>query len=292
MSIPPAGNNTPPPPHDSGNNGGEPDPQVVGNQPGEEENQEGGVAVGAQNPGWLAGEDTSSAEESDEDGERAQANNGVQDQQDVPGDAALIRPVTAGWIKIDGRYQEGDTFVPLPKVTFLIDRPQNLTCRLCLVSELRLSLNNQEQVTDGTPALMPCGHIAGAVCLNEAIESMNPGDLACPFCRYPLTYTGCGHRVPEQLLTEESVRVMPETVPNGGVVPALCSGCRQIRVQLTYRAMIRDAQTDVMAARANYASNRADEAARQLSEFVRLFEKLPVEEAKKIARIRSGAGSW
>lgn len=309
MSTLPPGGNTPPPPQDGGNIGGEPAEQAMGDQPWEEPveegGEEGGLAVGAQNPELLEGEDAIMGEGPDGDegefGENTGANNSVQGQQSTAGaanehtnyedNAALIRPVTAGWIKPDGRYDDNESFIPLPKLTFLVDRPDNLTCRLCLVSELRVSMEDLE-VTDRTPAIMPCGHIAGALCLHEAIESMDLGHWACPFCRYPLTYVQCEHRLPEKVLTAETIRSVPATLPNGGVVPELCPECRALRVQWGYREIISDMRSDLITARANYAANGTEEAARQLAEFARLFEELPVTEEKRVARIRSGIGSW
>lgn len=141
-------------------------------------------------------------------------------------DAALIRPVTAGWVKMDGKYDDGETFIPIPQLTFLIDNPGNLECRLCRVSQLRVSPDALAEVTDETPALMPCGHIAGAVCLAATLDSADPGERSCPFCRIPLEYSGCGHRILQKVLTANTIGTVPATLPNGGVVPERCPDCR------------------------------------------------------------------
>ncbi|SPO00100.1 uncharacterized protein DNG_02952 [Cephalotrichum gorgonifer] len=141
---------------------------------------------------------------------------------------SFIRPVTAGWIRADRKYADDETFIPLPMITFLVDKPDNLRCQICKESKLTL-LDPNLDVSDSMPWALPCGHLAGALCMAKyLIRSCAQGTWACPFCRYELVHRTCRHRVVEKVIAWQSIFDMPQSVPCGGTVHGLCVECRVV----------------------------------------------------------------
>ena len=67
--------------------------------------------------------------------------------------------MTVGWLKRNVKYSPSDNFVPLPFITFAIDRPENLLCTICKVSVLNVE---DDCTSDQNPTILPCGHISGS----------------------------------------------------------------------------------------------------------------------------------
>lgn len=126
------------------------------------------------------------------------------------------------WLQNRQGYDRDESFIPCPKITFLIDRPPTLLCQICRDARFRLrSSADDGTVNDTTFSILPCGHIAGAQCLETWCNAYG----TCPFCRLELCYPGCGHRVRPRHITHESIHLLPRTLPDGGTIPELCSKC-------------------------------------------------------------------
>ena len=165
----------------------------------------------------------------------------------------LLKPVTAGWLKRNGEYSPSDNFVPLPFITFEIDRPENLLCTICKVSVLIV-----EDIcsSDRNPSIMPCGHIAGSECLGRYFADPQVGvNLHCPICRQSLNRTGCVHRVKERTLTWESIRTLPRTLPYGGKINECCIECRVGKAQERQREFIEKATADLESMRQGHEAH-------------------------------------
>lgn len=198
-----------------------------GPESGTNDNQGGGAQVGEGNHMDEDGVSNTGAAVNESESESES-----QEEQEAT-IAERIHPVTAGWIKMDGKYEERESFFPIPLVTFSIDAPDNIVCQICRVSELRLTPPGVPRrrplppYTDDMPAIMPCGHVAGAVCLETLMEESEDEAWLCPFCRMDLVYARCGHRIKPRVLTSQSIASLPLTLPMGGEIPQLCRSCEE-----------------------------------------------------------------
>jgi len=82
-------------------------------------------------------------------------------------------------------------------------------------------------------AVLPCGHIVGVRCFTKQAEATaaQGGIPLCPECDFRLQFTGCGHYVPIVDLklnrtAQQVMRQVPATIPEGNIVPDICSSCR------------------------------------------------------------------
>lgn len=212
--------------------------------------------------------------------------------------AQRIRPITTHWVKLDGKYDDGETFFPLPLITFGVDNPQNITCRLCRVSELRLMPAGvprsapQPPVTDNMPAIMPCGHIAGAVCLADSFEGTEEGEWSCPFCRMHLVYPECGHRVKERVLTGRTIAGVPPTIPMGGEIPDMCPDCRAETLQMDTDVFLNINIHEFKQARETYRFDPDEETALYIMERAEQIRKLCGNAMEEDVKIYAGCQSW
>ncbi|KAK3688570.1 hypothetical protein B0T22DRAFT_157838 [Podospora appendiculata] len=113
-------------------------------------------------------------------------------------------------------------FIPCPRLTFLIHKPDNLVCQIC--QETRLTFASHRNTTtewaDNTPAILPCGHVFGFRCLERWLQISN----TCAICRLAIRYE-CGHRIPPVAITAGTVLFLPRTIPYGGTIPSKCTQC-------------------------------------------------------------------
>lgn len=119
------------------------------------------------------------------------------------------------------------SFFPYPKSSFLLECHSNLVCEICHESKLRFR-SDRYKVCDETPALLPCGHIAGFTCLSSWIQAQveaDPTNVCCPTCRMPILYEKCGHAVSPRPIVSNSIQKLPRTIPGGGTIPDLCMSC-------------------------------------------------------------------
>ncbi|KAI0456535.1 hypothetical protein F5B21DRAFT_522683 [Xylaria acuta] len=107
----------------------------------------------------------------------------------------------------------------------------DLTCCICLESKLRVSGCGAANgpchgpVTFENLSVLPCGHFFGAECLYEWLLS-GDGGASCPLCRFELAYS-CGHSLEPREYNPLMFRreQIPQTVPEGGLVPRSCQHC-------------------------------------------------------------------
>ncbi|KAF6840897.1 hypothetical protein CPLU01_00893 [Colletotrichum plurivorum] len=136
-------------------------------------------------------------------------------------------PLVSSWLRPHEAEtpEAGRNFFPSPKVTFLVDQPEDLICQICQHSRLifqdRPEPGSRGRYCDTVPAIMPCGHVAGARCLSKWFR----GHDSCPFCRRRLVHGACGHRVATRHITGEGIFLIPTTIPEGGHIPDLCMDC-------------------------------------------------------------------
>lgn len=125
-----------------------------------------------------------------------------------------------GWLQPFQKYNVNECFVPCPKVTFLVDKPRPVLCQICRESHFRLR-GGTTRLADETFAILPCGHVAGSVCLAQWCEQHHE----CPFCRFKLKYPGCRHHIEPILLTSTGIHLLPRTLPDNGKIPQQCEEC-------------------------------------------------------------------
>ncbi|ROW16700.1 hypothetical protein VPNG_01688 [Cytospora leucostoma] len=112
-------------------------------------------------------------------------------------------------------------FLPYPRITLLVDPGVLGQCGICHDSQLMLR-SQGVMIDDQTVALLPCGHIAGFVCLRYWFET----NKTCPFCRVPLKYELCSHwsKLIRPLHTE-TLYSIPDPIPVGGKIHLQCESC-------------------------------------------------------------------
>jgi hypothetical protein len=124
--------------------------------------------------------------------------------------------------------RELDNYFPSPNEAFQSQgentTPRRLICTICFETELKPADNVAGPYRDSDPAVLPCGHVFGWVCLQFWLEA-RPGKGSCPTCRFPLRHDACGHAVAPAHVTTDSRRRVPETLPQGGIVSGLCVAC-------------------------------------------------------------------
>lgn len=173
------------------------------------------------------------------------------------------QPLDAAWANPAYSYSPAECFLPHPKITFLVDRPRGLVCQICKVSSLSVRSERDAGLLDDdcTPAVLPCGHVAGARCLEEWFRSGAGSRRDCPFCRKRLTYAACGHRVHERRVTQESVHLLPKTLPAGGCLPDRCAECTKRVLKKAAERRYDDTNREFMEARSRYhrTGSAADE---------------------------------
>lgn len=158
------------------------------------------------------------------------------------------------------QYSKDETFIPYPKITFLIDRPDNLTCQICTESKLQIGATVDDKKTDTTPVLLPCGHIAGQVCMREWLKNSDH----CPFCRMRLDRPACHHNVKPQAICYDTFEVLPPTLSAGGLVGDKCQRCARDEVEETCFEQRIKAKERFEKARATAARHETDEAKAEL----------------------------
>ncbi|KAK8064665.1 hypothetical protein PG994_007303 [Apiospora phragmitis] len=154
-----------------------------------------------------------------------------------PGNSSTMRRAVRNLLKEEPRgsrqYAEEESYVPSPKITFLIDKPK-LTCQICLVTTLKLTSPDDDDADtpqpgdfdyveseDTMPAILPCTHVACTSCMSAWLKEHD----GCPFCREVHRRPGCEHPVPYRPLTHATIASLPSTRPEGGKIAAACDPC-------------------------------------------------------------------
>ncbi|KAI1277964.1 hypothetical protein F5Y07DRAFT_398109 [Xylaria sp. FL0933] len=180
---------------------------------------------------------------------------------------------TRGSPSVDGstkKLTNQDSFVPSPKVTFLIDKLTNLTCQICHQAQLKLAVTAEDPAPD-MACILPCAHIACYECMNMWLESRT----SCPFCRVSLIHTSCKHQVKPRLIAQDTIHSLPQTVPNGGKIGALCFRCTEKdRREITVERWTKLAD-NYKAARRKAEKLGTDAANEELRKAQKAFERVP-----------------
>lgn len=119
-------------------------------------------------------------------------------------------------------YEPTDNFFPNPKITFFVDRPDNLVCSVCQETPLKMSSSPQSHACKEDSVISPCGHVFCRGCLDTWIEAHQ----SCPLCRFELTRK-CGHAIEPRVIAKDTILSLPPTLPEGGKVAPTCWECRQ-----------------------------------------------------------------
>ncbi|KAI1265712.1 hypothetical protein F5Y18DRAFT_426801 [Xylariaceae sp. FL1019] len=121
-------------------------------------------------------------------------------------------------------FQAEQSFIPSPKVTFLIDSPEHLVCQICQQAPLQMAGGDTTDCDDpDIPAILPCGH----VCCSSCVGLWLGKHRSCPFCRQSLIHEGCRHQVAPRPITLDTIHSIPPTLPKGGKIGASCHNCME-----------------------------------------------------------------
>ncbi|KAI8628297.1 hypothetical protein F5Y19DRAFT_438881 [Xylariaceae sp. FL1651] len=184
----------------------------------------------------------------------------------------------------DGRrkkFTDQESFIPSPKVTFLIDDPQNLVCQVCQQTPLKMA-NTAENPGSTVPALLACGHVFCCSCIDSWLQNHS----SCPFCRTTLIHTKCGHNVQPRLIAHDTIHSLPDTVPEGGSIGERCYRCvERDRRQISVRRWNSLAE-QFKAARHEAEYLKTGEAIENMRKRQKAFERFPVDEYVAMTRIR------
>ncbi|KAH7198143.1 uncharacterized protein B0J16DRAFT_35197 [Fusarium flagelliforme] len=163
-----------------------------------------------------------------------------------------LLPRFASWFQPHRCYDPEESFVPFPKVTFLIDEPIGLECQICRQVSCQIK-SDAEPLDETNFSLMPCGHTACSRCLKKWFKTQD----TCPFCRVDLVYPGCGHAIPTRSLTREGLHLLPRTLPDQGWIPSLCAHCLKEKLLTQAEKKFRQATQDFRAARLRFSQTQA-----------------------------------
>ncbi|KAL6923562.1 hypothetical protein ACHAPO_001724 [Fusarium lateritium] len=163
-----------------------------------------------------------------------------------------ILPWFAPWFQPHRCYDPEESFIPFPKVTFLIDEPIRLECQICHQANCQIR-SDAEPLDESDFSLMPCGHAACSSCLEKWFKTQD----TCPFCRSKLAYPGCGHAIPARSLTKEGLHLLPRTLPDQGWIPSFCAQCLKTTLMTHAEEKFQQAAQEFRAARQRFSQTQA-----------------------------------
>ncbi|KAI1638105.1 hypothetical protein F4809DRAFT_269460 [Biscogniauxia mediterranea] len=189
--------------------------------------------------------------------------------------------------KDDGRKpcSDHDSFFPTPKITFLIDQPDNLTCQICHETTLKMGLSS-EDAKDTTPAILACGHVACSSCLDLWLGANHN----CPFCRKEMTYSSCGHDVEPRIIAHDTIHSIPRTLADGGKIGQKCGSCRAKAQRHGSLEKWEELAEQFKTARQAAESLKTDEAVQAMKKAQRAFERLPFDHSYDALAL--GISTW
>ncbi|KAI0431628.1 hypothetical protein F5Y09DRAFT_304225 [Xylaria sp. FL1042] len=174
-----------------------------------------------------------------------------------------------------------ESFVPSPKITFLIDRPTNLVCQICQQARLKLAVTAEDPGPD-MACILPCGHIACNGCMNQWLDN----HTSCPFCRATMTHKGCKHKVRPRLLAQDTIFGLPPTLSNGGKIGTTCFKCiEKDRRRVSVERWAKLAE-DFKAARRNAEKLGTDAAKEEMRKAQKAFEQVPEDDYMVLSGIQ------
>ncbi|KAG8667203.1 hypothetical protein FPOAC1_012028 [Fusarium poae] len=163
-----------------------------------------------------------------------------------------ILPWFAPWFQPHRCYDPEESFIPFPKVTFLIDKPIRLECQICHQANCQIR-SDSEPLDESDFSLMPCGHAACSGCLEKWFKTQD----TCPFCRTKLAYPGCGHAIPARSLTKEGLHLLPRTLPDQGWIPSFCAQCLKVTLMTQAEEKFQQVAQEFRAARQRFSQTQA-----------------------------------
>ncbi|KAK9424351.1 hypothetical protein SUNI508_13717 [Seiridium unicorne] len=169
------------------------------------------------------------------------------------------------------------TFIPNPMTTFLIDKAEDLVCQLCQVTPLKLGKRTC-RIDDSMPAILPCGHVAGARCLHQW---MSTGRDYCPFDKFSLRHAKCRHLRLPHILDHDSILAVPRTVPSGGAFPDYCKTCRLEQEEVSEIVSVRNLKKRFVEAREAFEKDETEEKKQAMDVATRDFEEMAFESRGK-----------
>ncbi|KAI1746931.1 hypothetical protein F4782DRAFT_522905 [Xylaria castorea] len=174
-----------------------------------------------------------------------------------------------------------DSFVPSPKVTFLIDSPTNLMCQICQQAPLKMAIS-ADNPHPGVTAILPCGHIFCHGCINIWLTSHK----SCPFCRTSMTHPGCMHQVQPRLIAQDTIHTLPETLANGGTIGEFCFKCTEKHTRHRSVQRMTKLASQFKIARLEATDIGTKEAVEAMHRAQKAFESLPEDDFLALSRIR------
>ncbi|KAK0665883.1 hypothetical protein QBC41DRAFT_158327 [Cercophora samala] len=156
------------------------------------------------------------------------------EEGEIPG-LRTLRREDASLEESESREEDHDmgTYIPDPKFTFLFDPNRHNhqhTCAICLTSPLFLlpATDGQrtpyDQTNDSVPCVLPCGHMFGQACIRQWMQDHD----RCPVCRTAMVHELCRHKIKIRPMWQDTVWLIPRTVPDGGKIGAYCSRCEEV----------------------------------------------------------------
>ncbi|KAI1734029.1 hypothetical protein F4680DRAFT_439809 [Xylaria scruposa] len=174
-----------------------------------------------------------------------------------------------------------DSFIPSPKITFLIDSPKNLICQICQQTPLKMAIS----AADPDPsmiAILPCGHIACHGCISSWFTK---SDL-CPFCRIEMIHPKCRHQVQPRLIAQDTIHSLPETLPNDGAIGDMCFKCTEEHTRHESLQRLTDLAGQFKRARMEAVDLGNEEVVEAMRKAQKAFGRVPEEDLLALSRIR------
>ncbi|KAI0856646.1 hypothetical protein F4860DRAFT_395072 [Xylaria cubensis] len=174
-----------------------------------------------------------------------------------------------------------DSFIPSPKIAFLIDSPTNLICQICQQTPLKMAIS----AADPDPsmiAILPCGHI----CCHDCSSSWLADHDSCPFCRIDLIHPNCKHKVQPRLIAQDTIHTVPETLPNGGAIGKMCFKCTEKCMRQRSVQLMTNLAGQFKRARSEAVDLGTKETVEDMRRAQEAFERVPEDVLLELSRIR------
>lgn len=174
-----------------------------------------------------------------------------------------------------------ESYVPSPKITFLIDNPDNLVCQICTQTRLKIAITAETPGPD-IPSLLPCGHIFCHGCIDAWLVDKK----SCPMCRMTLVHKNCQHGVEPRLIAQDTIHTLPLSLPAGGKIGDKCLRCAdKDRRKYSAERWARLAES-FKVARSEAERLGTEDAVEGMRRAQKSFERLPEDDYWALSRMR------